>query len=429
MRKDSAKKHRGLRIRELRSRLGLTQSELAHKCGVGVSFVSLLENGRSDPSSVTLVRLAAALGVTVEYLHSGAGPSPDATAFIPTCIWPSVVYVVANHVLVARGISECNLRDAALQNAIRAAYQCRHFCEFALWAAGQEATGVSKSIISTGSVYRLLSHAKVLGVLDVKEWDRWLAADRRATALRPAWYKESGHAHVYENHRFRVGSPRRCFAFDLEISAKVYTLVRAGPIAVGVDSFAHGFQSSFVARSFPRLFWSASRTWSERRIAAWLWYLQLPMSEFAPLVRLARQYDSHEHFAASAQVQLARLSEDDCDLFVGSFCDSYGLFPSPQDASSYQYGIEMPGRIRRPQSEPMVERRLLRRLSGSADMLDLIFRNGTHEQQAGAARALESIAAGIPVVATTGKDDDAAISADAGTVGSQHSNGPPERLP
>jgi transcriptional regulator with XRE-family HTH domain len=51
------------RIRALRERQGLTQEDFAARCGISVSFASLLERGERSPSYETLLQVAAALGL------------------------------------------------------------------------------------------------------------------------------------------------------------------------------------------------------------------------------------------------------------------------------------------------------------------------------------------------------------------------------
>ncbi len=51
------------RIRALRERRGLTQEDFATRCGISVSFVSLLERGERNPSYETLLQVAAVLGL------------------------------------------------------------------------------------------------------------------------------------------------------------------------------------------------------------------------------------------------------------------------------------------------------------------------------------------------------------------------------
>jgi transcriptional regulator with XRE-family HTH domain len=53
----------GARIRELRKRRGLTQEELASRCCLSVSHVSMLERGHRSPSYETLLALAQVLEV------------------------------------------------------------------------------------------------------------------------------------------------------------------------------------------------------------------------------------------------------------------------------------------------------------------------------------------------------------------------------
>src|SRR5690349_983338 len=49
------------KIRTLRERQGLTQEDFAARCGISVSFASLLERGERSPSYETLLQVAAAL--------------------------------------------------------------------------------------------------------------------------------------------------------------------------------------------------------------------------------------------------------------------------------------------------------------------------------------------------------------------------------
>jgi transcriptional regulator with XRE-family HTH domain len=56
------------RIRALRERRGLTQEDFAARCGISVSFASLLERGERSPSYETLHQVAAALGLPLSEL-------------------------------------------------------------------------------------------------------------------------------------------------------------------------------------------------------------------------------------------------------------------------------------------------------------------------------------------------------------------------
>jgi len=62
-------KNSGLTIRDMRSRLSMTQEEFAHALGITVSTVNRWENGHSEPSKLaraTITRLAGSHGVFVE---------------------------------------------------------------------------------------------------------------------------------------------------------------------------------------------------------------------------------------------------------------------------------------------------------------------------------------------------------------------------
>ena len=59
----------GNRIRKTRMNCGMTQEKLAEMVDISTNFMSLIENGR-NMSVETLVKIADALGVTVDYLLS-----------------------------------------------------------------------------------------------------------------------------------------------------------------------------------------------------------------------------------------------------------------------------------------------------------------------------------------------------------------------
>ena len=55
-------------LKEERSRLSLTQAELAQRVGVSRKTVNTVENGVFIPSTILALKLARALGVSVEVL-------------------------------------------------------------------------------------------------------------------------------------------------------------------------------------------------------------------------------------------------------------------------------------------------------------------------------------------------------------------------
>src|SRR5258708_1256032 len=70
------------RFRSLRERQGITQEEFADRCGISVSFASLLERGERSPSYETLLQIADALEIPLaELFRSAASPSDDDAYF------------------------------------------------------------------------------------------------------------------------------------------------------------------------------------------------------------------------------------------------------------------------------------------------------------------------------------------------------------
>lgn len=61
----------GDRIRELRDKLKMTQDQLATRAEISKGFLSEVENNNRNLSSQSLLRIANALGTSVDYLLSG----------------------------------------------------------------------------------------------------------------------------------------------------------------------------------------------------------------------------------------------------------------------------------------------------------------------------------------------------------------------
>lgn len=80
------------RVREQRVRLGLGQAELAERAGVPRQTVGAIESGRHSPSVDAALRLAGALGVSVETLFSvGEVPVADVPVLSPGAVGSPVV--------------------------------------------------------------------------------------------------------------------------------------------------------------------------------------------------------------------------------------------------------------------------------------------------------------------------------------------------
>ena len=62
----------GERIKKRRTELGWTQDVLAQKAGISKSFLSDLENGKRNVGADTLLDIAQALTLSLDYLMTGA---------------------------------------------------------------------------------------------------------------------------------------------------------------------------------------------------------------------------------------------------------------------------------------------------------------------------------------------------------------------
>lgn len=83
----------GARLREVRLRSGLSLREVARQLGVSPSFVSQLENGKSQPSVATLYSIAQLLGVSIDELFdvadAAAAPEPAPLRPVPAVVAPA----------------------------------------------------------------------------------------------------------------------------------------------------------------------------------------------------------------------------------------------------------------------------------------------------------------------------------------------------
>ena len=68
-------------LRRAREAAGVSQEELAERCEIHRTEVSLLERGGREPRLGTLVKLATALGTTPEALCQGIGWNPKAREY------------------------------------------------------------------------------------------------------------------------------------------------------------------------------------------------------------------------------------------------------------------------------------------------------------------------------------------------------------
>lgn len=68
-------------LRRARKDAGISQEELASRCELHRTEVSLLERGGREPRLGTLMKLSAALGTTPEALAAGITWSPKARRF------------------------------------------------------------------------------------------------------------------------------------------------------------------------------------------------------------------------------------------------------------------------------------------------------------------------------------------------------------
>lgn len=74
----------GKRVRQLRLAAGMTQEDLAHRCGLFRTYMSRIETGRANPTLTMIDALAGSLKVPVAQLFEAEAPTkPRAKAAAP----------------------------------------------------------------------------------------------------------------------------------------------------------------------------------------------------------------------------------------------------------------------------------------------------------------------------------------------------------
>ena len=64
----------GRRVRQLRLAAGMTQEDLAHRCGLFRTYMSRIETGRANPTLTMIDALAGSLQVPVAQLFEPEAP-------------------------------------------------------------------------------------------------------------------------------------------------------------------------------------------------------------------------------------------------------------------------------------------------------------------------------------------------------------------
>lgn len=60
----------GSRVKSLRKRQGMTQSEVANECGLNKQYISDVEHGKRNPALLTLIKIANAMNVSLAEIFS-----------------------------------------------------------------------------------------------------------------------------------------------------------------------------------------------------------------------------------------------------------------------------------------------------------------------------------------------------------------------
>ncbi len=373
---------RGGRIRNIREKRGLSLESVARKCEVRPSYLSLLERDHGSPGRELLFKISAVLGVSSQFIESGdLGPEEEAEQS-RFRLWPELVYLAANHYAVPYRIDiKDNVKNCpAILEAAEKAMQAVHFFEYWSWARSPAGRAVQDRIDGRGELERMIDCVIAPPFVP-------------GPAL---WIEAAKHIRASHNKPPLLECWPDYFERDLvKLAADLDQLFTTGPL----DSFGHystvPFSEEFIDAAFIPVFWSAAKRWSDRRLAGWFWYLNMPAELYGPIVRIARSHDSAEAFAKSAAQLLAKSEPWHRDLFL---CVFIGLFDDSRRRQSEWSGIDafddgtyFP-RIRRG-GFALPARRLQRRGYGKDVLrIELIHDEGDSALQVEASEALDALA-------------------------------------
>lgn len=113
------------RVRGLRGNLGMSLEDLAGRCGVSRSMISLIERGETSPTAVVLEKLAAGLGVPLAALFDDpALPASPVSRSDDRATWrdPETGYLRRN-ISPASFPSSIHLVEVTLPPGARVAYE------------------------------------------------------------------------------------------------------------------------------------------------------------------------------------------------------------------------------------------------------------------------------------------------------------------
>ncbi len=373
----------------------MTLAVLAKRCGVTSTYLSLLERNLRTPGRELLFKLSKIFHVSPQFIETGQLGPEDAARRARITLWPETIYVIANHVIVPRLLSapEVIPEDEDLQLAMQRAWEARHFCEYRAWTATAEGRRTARGLGGRWIVEELIERVAGTGHLQqTTPWDD-LARDWGIHRKR-----SPQHFSAVSDHReatpLTPPHPADCFAFDLETTFRLYEKLPFLYWGFAGKYEREALRDHFVKAAFPALFWSAARAWGDRRMAGWLWYLDVPMDLFAPLARIARQYDSPGTFEASSRRLLEQTAVEDCDVFLGLFPDINGnrLFYAERYGTVTYVGGMLGWHGEAPAFKPVLSRRRSRRKSNAQDLLDLIFYEAEGDGSARAEDALRELA-------------------------------------
>jgi transcriptional regulator with XRE-family HTH domain len=113
------------RVRQLRTQLGMTLDELAAKCDVSRSMLSLVERGESSPTAVVLEKIATGLGIALAGLFDDASvPASPLSRRADRTTWrdPQSGYLRRN-ISPANYLAPAQIVEVLLPAGARVAYE------------------------------------------------------------------------------------------------------------------------------------------------------------------------------------------------------------------------------------------------------------------------------------------------------------------
>jgi transcriptional regulator with XRE-family HTH domain len=150
----------GEEVRRQREELGLTGAQLAARAGLAPSAVSQIETGKRSPSSISVMKLADALGVEVGQLYPKKAQAPLPLEESERGVTPGSPFSAKRALEIADAFRR-EAKDASTEELQQSALELARFTK----PQAREELTSNKSVLRDETYRRVIAHER-LGIIE-----------------------------------------------------------------------------------------------------------------------------------------------------------------------------------------------------------------------------------------------------------------------